>query len=72
MTGGIVSSTVTELVQKAELPQQSVARQPTVMIFWHGAGELVLRLAMVMATFAQQASTAVGGAKDQTLPHCTV
>jgi hypothetical protein len=79
MTGGSESTTMTELVQKEALPQQSVAFQITVMMSWHGARVLVVAELMTMVTpppapevFVQQLSVAVGKLNVHGVPHCTV
>jgi hypothetical protein len=65
ITGGVVSVTVTKLVQKAALPQQSTAFQIAVMV-WQAEVLLVVALESVMETFVpQQTSKAVGGRSDQ-------
>src|SRR6266481_3745468 len=72
MTGGMLSITVTKFVQKAALPQQSVACQMALMVLWHPV-VLVERLATDTNTFdPQQMSKAVGLMKDHVVPHCTV
>jgi hypothetical protein len=67
--------TLTWLVQKELLPQQSVAFQVAMMVCWQGKSGLpfVTVLASDTTTFEpQQASKAVGGMRDQVVPHCTV
>ena len=62
MTGGMVSTTETKLVQNEELPQQSVAIQMAVMMFRHGPAVFVVTLNSEMVTLVpQQTSKAVGG-----------
>jgi len=74
MTGGVVSITVTKLVQKETLPQQSRANQMAVINAVQGpAVPLVVALDSAMLTFVpQHASTAVAGINDQAVPHWTV
>lgn len=71
MTGGTLSTMVTDWLQLVMLLQQSMIIQFRVTTI--GQTPLVTVLNTEMVTFVpQQASTAVGGVKDQVVPHGTV
>ena len=74
--GGSVSTIVTVWLQKAELPQVSVARHVRVtlkILGQRGTAALVTVLTTSISTlFKSQRSVAVGMSKAQSVPHCTL